>query len=97
MRLVESGGLRCFWSASVLRQIDFLESPATVFLLKNQSRSSKFVSIEIDQNTKVKVLTSTIGQFITKFFKLVATNKLYARILRNRLLVAMIRKRSNFH
>ena len=31
----------------------FLGSQAAVFLLKNRSRSSKFVSIEIDRNTKV--------------------------------------------
>ena len=69
---------------------DFLGSPAAVFLLENQSHSSKCVSIEIDRNTKVQVITSTINQFITMFFKLVATNKLYARILKNRLHIAII-------
>ena len=52
----------------------FLGSPAALFLLENRSRSSKFVSIEIDRNTKVQVITSTIDQFISKFFKLVVTN-----------------------
>ena len=37
----------------------FLGSPAAVFLLKNRSRLSKVVSIEIDQNTKVQVIIST--------------------------------------
>ena len=35
----------------------FLGSPASVYLLKNQSCSSKFVLIEIDLNTKVQVIT----------------------------------------
>ena len=52
----------------------FLGSPAAVYLLENRSRLSKLVSIEIDRNTKVQVITSTIGRFITKFFKLVVMN-----------------------
>ena len=52
----------------------FLGSPAAVYLLQNRSCLSKFVSIKINQNTKVQAITSTIGQFITKFFKLVVTH-----------------------
>ena len=51
----------------------FLGSPAAVFLLKKRSRSSNFVSIDIDQNTKVQAITSRINRFITKLFKLVVT------------------------
>ena len=67
-----------------------------MFLLENQSRSSKLVSIEIDRNTEVQSITSTIDRCVTKFFKLVATNKLYPHILRNRLHITIIGKQSNF-
>ena len=53
------GGLRCFWNASVSRKL-FLGGPVAVFLLKNWSGLSKIVSIEIHQNTKVQMISSTM-------------------------------------
>ena len=52
--------LRCLSLAENI----FSGSPAAVFLLENRSQSSKFVSIEIDQNTKVQAITSTIDRLL---------------------------------
>ena len=51
----------------------FLGSPAAVFLLENQCRLSESVPTEINQNTKVQAITSTIKQFLKKFFECVGT------------------------
>ena len=77
----------CAWSKA---------SPAAVYLLENRSRLSTFVAIEIDQNTKVQVITSTIGQFITKLFKLVVMNYLYACTLPICYYIAITGKQSSF-
>ena len=50
-----------------------------MFLLKKRSRSSNFVSIDIDQNTKVQAITSRINRFITKFFELVSSYEIVMR------------------
>ena len=59
---------------SVSREINFLGSPDAVFFPENRSRSSKIMSIENDRNTKVQAKTSTIEQFLKKFFELLKTN-----------------------
>ena len=63
MRLVGSSNTEVSSSSEVPQSCGKLKkigSPAAVFLLENPSRSSKFVSIEIDRNTKVQAITNTI-------------------------------------
>ena len=77
MRLAESSNTEVSGASEVPQsrgKLFFKEVQLLCFLLENRYRSSKFVSIEIDRNTEVQAITSTIDRFITKFFKLVFTN-----------------------
>ena len=79
MRLVETSNTDVSGASEVPQsrgKLFLLGSPAAVFWLKNRSRSSKFVSIKIDRNTKVQAITtsSTIDWFLTKFFTLIVMN-----------------------
>ena len=98
MCLVESSNAEVSGASEVPQycQIYLLASQAAVFLLENRSCSSKIVSIEINRNTKVQVITNTKEWFPVKIQNIVGTNWLYSHKTQTRLYIAIVRELSNF-
>ena len=100
MRLVESSNTEFSGASEVPQSRGKLISQEVQLLCFcskiDLAHQNLFRSRSIETLHKIQVITSTIDQFVTKFFKLVVTNKLYARMLLNRLHIAIIGERSNF-